>query len=251
MAEAAESSDVPLPHGSSSYKIPFQSSNQLEEAVLEHRDQKVDVQIRDVIDMVSEIRGATRRTTLRSAIIDWFLAAGLFVFEADVVEPPPSNDSPAVLVAFRVRIDGSYDREVARAGSSGKLAAKYQEQLLLALPGDALASEVSKSTSSNVQVSWVKPGIELGGIVTLGAVVAIVVARAFGQYNCSRCCSYFPCITRGKRDESPLQGKFDYKSSFRALVERGAEFKVNPDGSAALRIPPLQETRRCLECPLL
>jgi len=217
-----------------------------------HNTSQLVVQIEDVVNMIADLRGVSRHSILQSALVAWFFHALHFpILETECHEQKGSEENPGGFLVFRVRLDANHEQEVASlppgvAPAEG-LSAKFREKLISALPGDLVARKSETSFDQLVKISWTKAGsIELAGIAAIGLVVLIVMAIGVGvqHWDPCLCGGLCPCLVRGGRAEGR-----EYANALRDLRDRGAEFEVNPDGSACLRVPPTRSGKfRCLEC---
>lgn len=231
-----------------STKVKFNSKQQLLDILEQHRYDAIDLSIDDVVDMIAELRGVTRNDVLRMAITAWFYhALGFGVLEAECHEQSRTDDSPGGLLLFRVRLDGDHEQEVSALPPGEELTKRYRSLLIAALPSDLAASKDGSNLDQMISISWTKGGsIELGGVAALNLVVVIVMAIGIGMCRCDfcRCCNGCPCLCRPGHAEAR-----EYSCALRSLRQRGAEFQVDADGSATLRVPPCRDAKwRCPEC---
>lgn len=272
-----------------SKQLEYKNKQQLVRELQDNRSCAVDVNIRDVVDMVADLRGVSRSAMLHTAVVAWFYhALGFPVLEVDCHEQPRTEDSASGLLLFRVRLDANHATEVARLGEGDSLTAKFRRELVAALPGagaptgngggggagggcsggeskgigdggdngSTLSSPASASNAcleEMLHITWTKGGsIELGGVAALSLIVLIIMAMGIGlrrwDSGSGPCPGMCPCISRPGRSEGE-----EYAAAIRELRARGTEIEVSPDGSAKLRVPPLQDARRNLEskwsCP--
>jgi len=249
-AGAGAQKDAPSPP--KMLEADFESHQQLQKLLEDHRYEHVAVRIPDIIDMIAEMRGVTRERLLETAVIAWFYhALGYRVLEAECREQGRTDDSSTGFLLFRVKLDADHDREVASLAPGEDLTKKFRNALVNALPGDLAGSTTTSKSSLEqmVQISWAKSGsIELGGVAALGLVMMIVMAIGVSMLSgwpCGR--GMFPCVNRLGTSEG-----IEYKAALRELRDRGAEFEVNPDGSATLKVPPYRDSKwRCPDCSIL
>lgn len=234
------------------YEADFVSHKQLQALLEEHRYEAVAVRIPDIIDMVADMRGVSRARLLETAVVAWFYhALGFQVLEAECSEQGRTDDSTTGFLLFRVKLDADHDREVANLQPDEDLTKKYRNALVNALPGDLAGTATSSRSSLEqmLQISWAKSGsIELGGVAALGLIMMIVMAIGVNMLSGWPCCrGLCPCINRFGVTEG-----LEYKTALRELRDRGAEFEVNPDGSATLKVPAYRDGKwRCPDCSIL
>lgn len=240
-------------NGNKPVKTNFESGKQLLGVLEENRHDVVDVYVDDVIDMVAELRSATRASMLETAVIAWFYhALGFRVLEVECHEQAGSDDSSSGFLLFRIRLDANYDNEVNSLHEGQDLSHKFRGALIRALPGDLAAKrqDGQASLEQMVQISWTKCGsIELGGVCALGLVMLIVMAIGIGMLRGCNCGGFCPCVHRKGVSEG-----VEYHNALAELRCRGAEFEVNPDGSASIKVPPHRDMHvkwRCPDCCLL
>lgn len=231
----------------------FEDQKQLQALLERHRYDAVSIRIPDIIDMVADMRGVSRASLLETAVVAWFYhALGFRVLEAECKEQDRTEDSSTGFLLFRVKLDADHDREVAKLAPGEDLTKKFRSALVSALPGE-LAGKANTGRSSleqMVQISWAKAGsIELGGVAALGLVMMIVMSIGVTMLSGWHCCrGACPCVGRGLVNEEGAE----YKAALRELRDRGAEFEVNPDGSATLKVPPFRDAKwRCPDCSIL
>lgn len=234
--------------------VPFTSSQQLFADLLAHRNEIVEVHVDSAIDMIAALKGVDRSSVLRTAISTWFYhALGFRILEAECQEQPNAKaDAPADQLSFRVRLDANHEREVAGLLPGQALSDKYRDALVAILPED-LAKKANLPTEQMVEIAWTAPGsVELGGAAAAGLVALMVMAAGLGMLYMDLgqdCGSSCPCVGRSGNGRSEGQ---EYRCVLRELKERGAEFRLRPDGSVSLRVPPYQNaTWRYQQCMVL
>lgn len=230
-------------------QVHFESVLQLCTALETHRYCHLDIVVDDLMDMMAQLRSTDRLGLIHTAVIAWFHhALGFPVIEAECREQERTDDSSGILLLFRLRLKGSHTEEVAKLGEGEELGVKFSEQLIKALPGDLMAKSAD-TLSHLVQISWTKPGsIELGGVAALNLVLLVVIALGYGTCYCSFCCPFTSCPNRCpclSRDRPEVH----FAQALAQLQDRGAQFEVNPDGSAIVHVPPAKISKwRCPDC---
>lgn len=234
--------------------VPFTSSQQLFADLEAHRNQIVEVRVDSAIDMVAALKGVDRSFVLRTAISTWFYhALGFRILEAECQEQPNAKaDGSADQLSFRVRLDANHEREVAGLLPGQALSDKYRDALVATLPED-LAKKANLTPEQTVEIAWTAPGsVELGGAVALGLVALMVMTVGLSMLYmdlCQGCGANCPCVGRSRHGRSEGQ---EYRCAVRELKERGAEFRLGPDGSVSLLVPPCQTaTWKCQQCMVL
>lgn len=233
-------------------EVRFQSKDQLVEVLQSNQSGAVHVAVDDVVDMMADLRGVGRLEVIQGALTAWFShATGMRVIEVESHEQKQQSEGDlGALLLFRIRLAGEYEAETRKLEQGEELAVKLRDQLVASLPKD-LVERKEEKLKRMIQISWTRPGsIELGGVAALSLVVLIITAigltRCFCEYcTCSSICS---CVKRaGRGNDSSL-----YYCAMNDLQQRGAEFEVNPDGSATLRVPPVRGARWvCPDCTLM
>lgn len=232
-------------------EVKFTSKDQLVEVLQANQSSAVHVAVDDVVDMMADLRGVGRQEVIQGALSAWFShATGMTAVEVEShAQKQQSEGDLGALLLFRVRLAGEYEAEIRKLEEGEDLAVKLRDQLVAVLP-KSLVERKEDKLKRMLQISWTRPGsIELGGVVTLSLVVLIITAigltRCFCEYcTCSAFCS---CVQRAGRGNDSL-----YYCALNDLQQRGAEFEVNPDGSATLKVPPVRGARWvCPDCTLM
>lgn len=218
-------------------EIKYTPKTNLAAVLDDNRNSVLHVQVDDIITLMAEIRRVSRPELLKHAVTAWFYhALGFPVLEADCREQRTEEDPGGGLVLFRARLEANYDRELAAMPQGANFESHFQEKLVNALPG--LPSDGSGASSKGfdrmVKVNHVKPGsIELGGGAAISVMILLVMAIGLGTCRCEFCkCGFCSCFGRPGKKEG-----MEYACAVRELQERGADFEINPDGTATIRIP--------------
>eukprot|EP00930_Biecheleria_cincta_P074918 TRINITY_DN62112_c0_g1_i1.p1 TRINITY_DN62112_c0_g1~~TRINITY_DN62112_c0_g1_i1.p1 ORF type:complete len:255 (-),score=51.50 TRINITY_DN62112_c0_g1_i1:142-906(-) len=254
MAREPEARDAQLLQAqqASPVEILFKSKEQLAEVLQSNLSSAVHVAVDDVVDMIAALRGVDRLAVIQGALSAWFShATGMRVVEVESHEQRQQSEGDlGALLLFRVRLEGEYEAEMKKLAKGEELAVKLRDQLVASLPKD-LVEQKEEKLKRMIQISWTRPGsIELGGVAALSLVVLIITAIGLSPCFCETCvCSPIcSCVKRsGRGSDASL-----YHCAMNDLQQRGAEFEVNPDGSATLRVPPVREPRwGCPDCTLM
>lgn len=228
----------------------IQSKDHLLQLLQHHPLESLRCKIDNVIDTIAELRSCSRTSLLEATVSSWFAeATKRTILEVECHEQKRTDEDWGGLLLFRIRLDSDYDCEVANLSQGEDLAKKYRNLLVEALPSDLVEKKGSK-LNQMIQVSWTKKGsVELGGVAALSLVTLIIIAIGLAACPC-KACSCNPictCLNRSRHAEAA-----EYSCALRELRQRGAEFEVNPDGSATLKVPPIRTVRfRCPDCFLL
>jgi hypothetical protein len=243
--EAPSAREVAVDDGA--VEIQYTTETNLAALLQDNRNSVVHVQVSDVIDMIAELRRTNRQELLKHAVIAWFYhALGFPVLEAECKEQPTEEDPGGGLVLFRARLDADYEKELAAVPKGEKFEDHLQELLVNALPGLNASGTTAKGLNQMVKVNHVKSGtIEVGGVAAIGVIILVVMAIGLGPTcRCELCnCNFCPCFTRPGKKEGE-----EYACAIRELQERGANFEINPDCTATIRIPKGSDNK--WKCPM-
>jgi len=277
IVKEAELCPQPLPQS-----LTFLSVHQLIADLEHHRGRGVDIYADNAIDLVAALKGVDRDTILRTAICSWFHhALGFRILEAECQEQLTTSKSKtpqttADQLNFRLRLDANYDGEEATLVPGQGLGDKYRNALVAALP-EEIANKMHSRHDKMVEISWTAPGsVELGGVASVGLITMMVMSMTVGLGVCyskqdrqrdrtgedskirslqraevgvpfSSSC---PCVARWGHNS--MLGS-EYQNALHDLQARGAEFKLELDGSVILSVPPHQDsmTWTCHKCIMM